>query len=129
MSLFLLDTTVLIDHMRGDPTVAARLSSWLDEGHDLAVSCVNIAELEAGLLPRERDHAARLLGLMTFLPTDPQAAIAAGAYQAQLRAQGVTLNTADALVAGTARRHGAALVTANTRDFPMDDIQVLDPHA
>jgi predicted nucleic acid-binding protein len=39
----------------------------------------------------------------------------------------VTIQTADALVAGTARAHGAILLTDNVRDFPMIDIKVAAP--
>jgi predicted nucleic acid-binding protein len=42
-------------------------------------------------------------------------------------AQGRTIQTPDALVAGTARAHGAILVTHNTDDFPMRDARVQHP--
>lgn len=34
------------------------------------------------------------------------------------------MQTADALVAGTARAHGAILITDNVRDFPLRDVRV-----
>jgi len=37
------------------------------------------------------------------------------------------MDLADALIAGTARAHGAVLVTANTRDFSMPDVDVKRP--
>ena len=39
----------------------------------------------------------------------------------------LTIQTPDALVAGTARAHGAVLVTHNTSDFPMRDVRVQHP--
>ena len=51
----------------------------------------------------------------------------AGRYQAAFEKRGRTSHTADALVAGTARAHGAILLTDNVRDFPMKDVKVEAP--
>jgi hypothetical protein len=45
-------------------------------------------------------------------------------YQAQWARRGRTIHTPDALIAGTARAHGAVLVTDNIDDFRMRDIRV-----
>lgn len=47
--------------------------------------------------------------------------------QRTLGARGVTLHTPDALIAGTARAHGATVVTDNVSDFPMAEVRVLTP--
>lgn len=60
------------------------------------------------------------------LVTTREAALRAGRYQMDLQ-RGVTLHTADALVAGTTGAHGAVLVTHNLRDFPMADLTVQAP--
>jgi predicted nucleic acid-binding protein len=96
-------------------------------GHVLATTCVNLAEVEAGLRQRERRKAGVLLDRLRFLPTDREAAHRAGRYQADWARRGRTIQTPDALVAGTARAHGAILVTHNTDDFPMRDVQVEHP--
>lgn len=61
--------------------------------------------------------------------TTREAATRAGRYQADFGRRGVTIQTADALVAGTASAHGAILLTDNVRDFPMRDIEVEPPPA
>lgn len=129
MSTYLLDSTVLIAHLRGDAEVTALLLDLVSEGHMLGTSCVNIAEIEAGLHPRERKPAAAFLDRLRFLGTSMEAARRAGRYQSTLRARGRTLHTPDALIAGTARAHGAIVLTDNTRDFPMRDIRVEVPRA
>lgn len=96
-------------------------------GHVLATTCVNLAEIEAGLRQRERRKARVLLERLRFLPTDREAAHRAGRYQAEWARRGRTIQTPDALVAGTARAHGAVLVTHNTDDFPMQDVRVEHP--
>jgi predicted nucleic acid-binding protein len=127
LSVYLLDTTVLIAHLRGDEMVTRLLIDLLADRHSLATSCVNVAEVERGIRPRERRAANALLTRLRFLDTTREAAMRAGRYQADFGRRGVTIHTADALVAGTARVHGAVLVTDNVADFPMSDLKVAAP--
>jgi predicted nucleic acid-binding protein len=127
VSLYLLDTTVLIDHLRGVSAVSERLLGLLAGGHSLGTCCVNVAELERGVRARERAAARHLVERLRYLDTTREAAGRAGRYQAEFQSRGQTLQTADALIAGTARAHGAILLTANTRDFPMRDVGVEAP--
>jgi predicted nucleic acid-binding protein len=127
LSVYLLDTTVLIAHLRGDEAVTKLLLDLLADRHVLGTSCVNVAEVERGIRRPERNAAAALLARLRFLETTREAATRAGRYQAELERRGVSLHTADALVAGTAKAHGAILLTDNVRDFPMRDIKVKAP--
>ncbi len=86
-----------------------------------------MAEIERGIRPKERKAAAALLERLRFLPTGREAARRAGRYQAAFEKRGRTIHTADALIAGTARAHGAILLTDNVRDFPMKDFNVEAP--
>ncbi|MDP9406043.1 MAG: PIN domain-containing protein [Actinomycetota bacterium] len=129
MSRYLLDTTALIAHLRGDGHVTNYLLGLLADGHTLATTCVNIAELERGLRGPERKAATALVDRLEFLVTGREAAQRAGRYQADFGRRGRTIHTADALVAGTARAHGAVLVTDNVGDFPMRDLTVESPPA
>lgn len=122
-----MDTTVLIAHLRGRPEVGRLLRDLLASGHDLAVCCVNVAEVERGIRPKERKALAGLLARLDYLATTREAAARAGRYQAEGARQGRTLHLGDALVAGTARVHGATLLTDNTKDFPMRDLRVVRP--
>ena len=124
LTTYVLDTTVLIAHLRGDEDVMPLLLELVAEGHTLATTCVNVAEVEAGLRPRERRRAEAILNRLRYLATDVEAARRAGRYQAEWAKQGRTIHTPDALVAGTARTHGAVVVTDNVDDFPMRDVQI-----
>jgi predicted nucleic acid-binding protein len=127
LSLYLLDTTVLIAHLRGERKVTTLLLDLLAAGHWLGTSCVSIAEIERGLRPKERKAATALLERLRFLETGREAAARAGRYQRACEERGRTIHTAEALVAGTARAHGAILLTDNVRDFPMTDLEVQAP--
>jgi predicted nucleic acid-binding protein len=127
VSTYLLDTTVLIAHFRGDQVVSDVLLRLLRKGHTLATSCVNVAEIERGILSRERRAVRGTLDRLRYLETTREAAIRAGRYQAEFQRRGVTIHTPDALIAGTARVHGAIILTENTIDFPMRDVRSQPP--
>lgn len=114
----------MIAYLRDLSSIGSDLRRRLAEGHTLGTTCVNIAEVQRGLRPRERQRATAFLDALRFLVTDREAARRAGRYQADFAGRGRTIHTADALVAGTARAHGAVLLTHNVADFPMSDIRV-----
>jgi predicted nucleic acid-binding protein len=118
----LLDTCVLIDYLRDDEA-AVQLIRRL--ARRPSVSVVTIAELYAGVRnDREREGIEALLALIDVRNVDFEIARLAGGYRLQYRgSHGVAMP--DALIAATARVHGARLVTHNTRHFPMlDDLLV-----
>lgn len=129
LSVYLLDTTVLIAHLRGDEKIGPFLLDLVADGHSLGTTCVNIAEIERGVRSKERKAVRGLLDRLRFLETAREAAVRAGRYQAEFEKRGLTIHTAGALVAGTSRAHGAILLTDNTRDFPMRDLKVETPPA
>lgn len=120
---------MLIGYLRDTPSMAPLLGNLLDDGHMLATTCVNLAEVERGLRPPERRKANALLDRLRFLVTDREAARRAGRYQSDWAKRGRTIHTADALVAGTARAHGAVILTHNIDDFPMRDVRIQHPEA
>lgn len=127
LTTFLLDSSVVIEHLRGSEPVSATLRSLGAGGHRLAVSSVTVVEVLAGATASERKGTERLLRRLAFLATDLEASVRAGDYRAEFRRKGVTLHSTDALIAGTARAHGAVLLTHNLRDFPMRDIAIEAP--
>jgi predicted nucleic acid-binding protein len=127
LTVYVLDSTVLIGYLRDTASIGSGLRRRLTEGHTLATTCVNLAEVERGLRPRERRRAAAFLDALGFLVTDREAARRAGRYQAEWAKRGRTIHTADALVAGTARAHRAVLLTHNLDDFPMRDLRIEAP--
>jgi len=118
---------VLISFLRDLPGVGPGLRRRLAEGHTLATTCVNVAEVERGLRPKEQPRARAFMDGLHFLITTREAARRAGRYQADFAREGRTMHTADALIAGTARAHGAVLLTDNIGDFAMRDVRVEPP--
>jgi len=105
----LVDTDVLIDHLRG----ARRLVR--PRGSGLHFSVITRCELAAGD-ERQQPEVRRLLASMRSIPVSEAIADAAGAIR---RASGAA--TPDALIAATAILGGLDLVTRNARDFERID--------
>lgn len=122
---FLVDTSILIDHLRGRPEANAWLAS-LPEG-SLAISVITRAEILSGMRPHEETRTRLLLSQLLTLSVDVPIADAAAQYR-QLYGKSHQLALPDALIASTAQIHNLRVVTLNNRDFPMTDVQVLRPY-
>ncbi len=119
----LLDTTVLIDYLRGAPA-ADHLDRRLDRGDVVGTTAVNIEEIARGLRPGEEDDAARLIKGLTVLALGAEEGWRAGSWRRAFASRGVTLSQPDCLVAAAALTAGAVLATGNPKDFPMKEIRV-----
>jgi predicted nucleic acid-binding protein len=121
----LLDTTVLIDLLRGRGGARARLRA-LREGGDVPYTCaVNVEETVRGLSAAEEERAARALfeGLrMVSLGADE--GWQAGEWRRAFARSGRVLSQADCLVAAAAHAIGGRLATGNPKDFPMRELSV-----
>jgi predicted nucleic acid-binding protein len=121
--ILLLDTTVLIDALRNRAGLLARLSSLVLEGHVLATSTANMAEVYAGMRPgEEQDTVALFLGLQCY-PLTEKIAQLAGKLKYQWAMKGRTLSLIDMIVAATALESDAALMTDNRKDFPVHGLR------
>ena len=124
MGAVLLDTTVLIDVLRGRHGALRRLASLQRQG-DLPFTCaVNVEEVFRGLRPEETDAAADLFGGVRIAPLGMAEGRAAGIWRRAFAGRGVTITQADALVAAAAVGVGARLATGNVRHFPMPELAV-----
>lgn len=121
--LRVLDTTVLIDFLRGRPAVD-RVAALRHSGDVPATTPVNVEEVARGIRKDESNAVARLFAGLVVLPIDTRAGWQAGAWRREFAARGITLWQADCLVAATALVHGATLLTGNPKDFPMAELEV-----
>lgn len=123
MSGLLLDTTVLIDALRGR-AAGERLAALRGEGPPPYVCAVNVEEVWRGARPGEKAAVGRLLGALRIAPLGRAEGERAGRWRAQFAARGTTLAQADCLIAAAAHGVGARLATGNPKDFPMPELAV-----
>jgi predicted nucleic acid-binding protein len=122
MPRHLIDSDILISCLRGKPTALTLIEDICREEVP-AISSLSYFEIWVGVRPREEEAVFSFLSSLWSLPVDEPIAKQAAEYVRTYRKRGITLSSIDTLIAATARVHNLILVTSNTRDFPMSDIQ------
>lgn len=102
---YLLDTSVILDHLYGHLSATVLLARLFDEGAELLTCDVVVCELMSRGDDAHLHAVSRLLTVLDYVPTDPKAARAAGAAR-----QAGRIGLADALIWAVARRADATVV-------------------
>jgi len=118
----ILDTTFLIDVMRGDSAAAEKIKYLIEKGVPLAVTTINIFELFSGVAQcskpaLERARISHILNNQTIWPLDKASAERGGRVHGELARQGTEIDPEDAMIAGIALEHNEAVLTRNVKDF------------
>ena len=132
--MWVLDSNTISYYFRGDPLVVPRMQALRPA--DVGVPAIVEYELRYGLLRLSSEAAAprlaalaQLLQPLQSLPFDSECAAHASDYsawqcaahaariRAELEAAGTPIGPHDTLIAATALRHQAILVTRNEREF------------
>ena len=127
----ILDTNICVRFLRGEESVVRRLLD-ADENDDLRIPAMVEGELFYGVEKSERrdENREKVKALLAFLPVchaDDETMEKFGELKAKAEAAGRRVDDADVIVAATAMRHGALLVTGNTRHFSrFDGLEIED---
>lgn len=120
--MLILDSNTISYYFRGDTRVVARLQALPPA--EIGVPTIVEYELRYGLqrLPEAAaaprlDALKRLLRPMHSVPFDSACAAHAARIRAHLEAAGTPIGPHDTLIAATALRNQATLITRNTREF------------
>lgn len=116
--MILVDTDVLVAHLRGVPAAYVWLRGARADG-PLTVSAVTVAELVAGMRVADRQKVFSLVRALRVEPVTELVARRAGEMTREYRRSHPDLGLADCLVAATAETLGARLATLDARRFPM----------
>ncbi|MBU6395841.1 MAG: type II toxin-antitoxin system VapC family toxin [Sphingomonadales bacterium] len=134
--MILVDTNVWSEIAKPEPAKAvldweAAHSPWL------WLSTVVLAEWRAGaaLMPQSnaREVLTRIIETVALayqdrlLPFDEPCSRFYGLVLAEARAAGKPIQTADAMIAATARAHGMKVATRNANDFAGAGVELIDP--
>ena len=116
---FCLDTNILIDVLKGEPSALA----WLEQQHRPAISLITWMEVLVGCQPQEAPVVKQWLESFDRIGVDPTVAELAVALR-----QEHALKLPDAIILASARCSNRVLATRNTKDFPLRLGGVLHPY-
>jgi predicted nucleic acid-binding protein len=120
----LLDTSILIDVLRG----RNRRREWLAElvrgGHTVSTTALNIAKICAGMKAAEEARTEALLSGLELHELNGSSARLAGRLKNTWARKGQTLTLSDTIVAAITIERGCALLSDNRKDFPMPEVQL-----
>lgn len=120
--MLILDSNIISYYLRGDPQIVPRVQALAPA--EVGVPAIVEYELRYGLLRLPQEAAKpRLAALMQLLqpmqrlPFDSDCAAHAARIRAELEVAGTPIGPHDTLIAATALRYQATLVTRNVREF------------
>jgi predicted nucleic acid-binding protein len=119
----LLDTTILIDALRGRPA-ATRLKQLREGVHVPWICAVNADEVMRGTPSEKQAVVERFLTGLQLAPLGRAEGEQAGRWRRDYASRGVTLSQTDCLIAAAAMGVGARLATGNPTHFPMPELEV-----
>ena len=112
----LIDSDVVIDYLRRRAYAKELLERFYQEGM-LAISVITHLEVYQGIVPGEEERTNAFLDGITSMPVDILLARRASKLLNELRARGVTIGMADAIIGATALSLNVPLLTNNTQHY------------
>lgn len=122
MSRFLLDSDIIIWHLRGRLEVTQMLRDLQRAGLP-ACSALSVLEVQVGVKKGEEEKTERFLGSLKIFDVTREIATRAAQLIRECKPRGITLDLPDAVIAGTCILHGLTLVTYNTKHYPIPDLK------
>jgi tRNA(fMet)-specific endonuclease VapC len=123
MSRFLLDSDVIIWHLRGRHEVTEMLRNL----HDFSLpgcSAVSVFEVQMGVKRGEEEATHRFLKALKIFDVNWEVADRSAQLVREYKSKGRTLGVADALIAGTCLYHDLTLVTYNRKHYPIAELNI-----
>jgi len=125
-----LETTFLIDLLRGKPEVNS-LKDELDKAKtELTVAAPSLMELWSGaclvgLPKKEKEKIDALFQSLAILPLDERSAKEAGEIEAELVKNGKTITIEDVMIAAIAKVHNETLITRDAHYARIPGLKIL----
>jgi predicted nucleic acid-binding protein len=114
-----IDTSVLIDHLRGVEGARDSLCNAAKTGERLALSVMTKIEVLAGMRADEEPATRRLLDSLDLIEVDDTVAERAGTLANRYLRSHPGVDPVDYVIAATTQHLGAELWTRNLKHFPM----------
>jgi predicted nucleic acid-binding protein len=118
MSNYLLDSDIMIWHLRGKKVVTEMLRNLQKAGVP-ACSALSVLEVQLGVRRGEEEKTDRFLGSLRIFEVDRPVAGKAAQIVRENRARGMTIDLPDAVIAATCILYDLVLVTYNKKHYPI----------
>jgi predicted nucleic acid-binding protein len=119
--LIVIDTTVVVAFLRGEPRSVSAIKSVLEQRDSLGISTVSLFELLHPIhhrrLAKQERTVRSFIHQLRLLPLDTEAAEEAAKIMGGLMRIGQPVNALDVLIAGTAVASGAEKLLSSDRDY------------
>jgi predicted nucleic acid-binding protein len=122
MSGFLLDSDVIIWHLRGRNEVTEMLKGMQSFGVP-GCSAISILEVEMGMKKSEEEKTSRFLKALKVFEVNREVASQAAKIVRDQKSKGLTLGLGDAIIAGTCLLNNLTLVTYNRKHYPVETLE------
>jgi len=112
----LVDTDVLIDYLKGNPSAEQFIEQNIDQ---VSVSAMTVAELYQGIRNKKEEATLdQFISELRVFSITGDIAIKAGLLRNEYR-KSHSSGLADCIIAATSMTHGIKLATLNLKHFPM----------
>ncbi len=117
----ILDTTAIIDILRGDPLIIAKIKNLDKENTPVYFTSISVFEIWQGVKDttdnKKREEISLLLESIANFTFDVSAAKEAGSIHASLRRSGQIIDPEDSMIAGIAKIRKEKILTRNLKHF------------
>jgi tRNA(fMet)-specific endonuclease VapC len=126
VTVFLLDTNIIIDLLNDRYGRNDQVNALLTSDSSLACASINITEIYMGMKSQEAGRTKNFFASLDFYPVTPEIAEFAGRLFSQWRLKGQTLSFTDVSIAAVCIANELTLVTNNQKHFPMSELRLIN---
>jgi predicted nucleic acid-binding protein len=116
---YVVDTEVLVDHLRAEPAATRCLETALRSGRRVAGSVLTRVQLRRGAQPHELAAIEAVERLLDWVAVDHEIASVAEAHAERFGRSHPDIGPVDYVIAATAERLDGELLTRSSERFPM----------
>ena len=122
MSKYLLDSDIIIWHLRGRAEVTEMLRDLQKSGLP-GCSSLSVLEVQLGVRKGEEERTTRFLRSLRIFDVSWEIANKAAELIRDYKAKGITMDLPDAVIASTCILNNLILVTCNTKHYPIPELK------
>ena len=119
-----IDSDIVIDYIRGKKYAIEILQDNVEKG-TVVISTITHFEVYRGMRTGEERHTDSFLDTLLSIDVDVELAREGGRLMNGLRSKGITVDAADAILAATAIRLKAPLISNNVSRYPFHDLKLI----